>query len=91
MLPVWKFAIEKYSPASITHASQRLGSVGLGLIVLSGNVLLVELLVSDISTVTLIASQWVVGLIVYSFAVYILDRSVQAGVQDLLKLGVGKQ
>jgi hypothetical protein len=39
----------------------------------------------------MIASQWVVGLIVYSFAIYMLDRSVQAGVQDLLKLGFGKQ
>jgi hypothetical protein len=39
----------------------------------------------------MIASQWVVGLIVYSFAACMLDRSVQADVQDLLKLGFGKQ
>jgi teichuronic acid exporter len=91
MLPVWKFAIERYTPASITHASQRLRSVGFGLIALSGTVLLVELLFPDISIVTQVASQWVVGLIVYSFAVCMLDRSVQADVQDLLKLGFGKQ
>lgn len=89
MLPVWKFAIEKYSPASVTHASQALVSVAIGLIALSGTVLLVGHHFPDISTVTLIASQWVGGFIVYSFTVYTLDKSVQAGVQDLIRLGFG--
>jgi PST family polysaccharide transporter len=91
MLPVWKFAIEKYSPVSTTHVVRRLGTVGFGLIVLSGSVLLAELVFSDISTVMLIASQWIAGLIVYGLTVYMLDQSVRTGVQDLLKMGFGKK
>jgi O-antigen/teichoic acid export membrane protein len=90
MLPVWKIAIEKYSPVSITHASGPLLAVGYGLIALSVTALLHRFLLPDISTVSLIASQWVLGLFVYSFAVYVLDQSVRAGIRDLLKLGFGK-
>ena len=90
MLPVWKIAIEKRTPASITFASRQLGSIGFGLVVLSGAALVVEPLFRDISIVMLIASQWFIGLVVYGFVVYMLDRSMQAGLRDLLKMGLNK-
>jgi PST family polysaccharide transporter len=91
MLPVWKFVIEKYSPASITHATGPLLAVAIGLLPLLGTVLFLELFYSEISTVYLIATQWTLGLLVYGFTVYLLDQTVRAGVQDLLYLTFGKQ
>lgn len=91
MLPVWKLAIQKYSPVSITHARGPLLSVGFGLMVLVGTVLLLGHLLLEDSTVVLIAIQWTFGLFVYSFTVYMLDQSVRTGMRDLLKLGFGKQ
>ena len=84
-------AIQKYSPVSITHARGPLLSVGFGLMVLVGTVLLLGHLLLDDSTVVLIAIQWTFGLFVYSFTVYMLDQSVRTGMRDLLKLGFGKQ
>lgn len=90
MVPLWKLAIQKYSPASITHAVGPLLSVGFGLVVLVSTVQLLGHLLLEDSTVLLIAIKWTFGLFVYIFTVYMLSQSVRTGVQDLLKLGFGK-
>jgi len=89
MVPVWKFAIEKYSPASLAGSSQRLVSIGIGLSALSGVVPVVALILADASTLVLIAAQWLTGLFVYSLAVLLLDRTMRPGVQDLIKQVAG--
>lgn len=91
MLPVWKFAIEKYSPGSIRQASPRFRSVGFGLIFLFGSVLLIEQFLPHFPTLVLMSSQWIGGLIAYSLSMYLLDRSIYAELRTLLRLGFGKE
>ena len=90
MLPVWKVAIEKYSPVSVKNASGQLISVAYGLVGLSVSVLLLGYLLSDIPNLYLIASQWILGLIGYSAIVFARDQSLRSGMRDLLNLGFGK-
>jgi hypothetical protein len=90
MVPVWKLAILKYSQVSFKNVSVQLVSVGYGIMALSIAVIFLDFLLTNILSVYLIASQWVLGLIIYSFTVYRLDQSVRVGVRDLIVIGFGK-
>ena len=86
MFPLWRFAVQKCSPAGVAVASLPPVSLGIGLLGLSAVVVFTDYYLSAVSLVLLIPSQWFFGLIFYGVIVYLLDKSLRVGLDEMLKL-----
>ena len=90
MLPLWKFAVARCTSATLSQAKTQLVSLGIGLLLLGGSVVLVAGLLPAVQVPYKIAAQWACGLFVYWASVCGLDTFLRAGLQELLHLGVGR-